>query len=158
MSEPAANICVAKECRKVWQVTRLVVIPAAKVATRKNFRTPIGCKWYLQISPVRGWMQYLGEGNRNAHVGRLYTSGYFLCRAGLIAAEIPSSASFSWIAMAFRYRAPSRTIDDNPSQVFTCLFVLSHYGLRETYDQYRCLAVVCLSFLLLLNRSRRAIR
>lgn len=37
MSEPAANICVAKECRKVWQVTRLVVIPAAKVATRKNF-------------------------------------------------------------------------------------------------------------------------
>ena len=66
MSEPAANICVVNECRKVWQVTRLVVIPAAKVATRKNFRTPIGCKWYLQISPVRGWMQYLGEGNRNA--------------------------------------------------------------------------------------------
>jgi hypothetical protein len=139
MSEPAANICVVNECRKVWQVTRLVVIPAAKVATRKNFRTPIGCKWYLQISPVRGWMQYLGEGNRNAHAGRLYASGYFLCRAGLIAAEILSSASFSWIAMAFRYRASSRTIDDSPSSVYLSF---RPFPLRTTRD-LRSISMSC---------------
>lgn len=76
MSYPASSKCVATAWRNVWVVASFVTPAARAAATTLRF-TALGCAWCRQLTPVRGSVDGLAEGNTHCQPQSVPVFGYF---------------------------------------------------------------------------------